>query len=119
MRSHHGPSSTTMAEISSATPASGLSSAMFSCARCSVATPPASRITATVSRMTNPVRRDFVVRPATGCTRFWTMACSSWPAFRQIRMSPAPAMATGQMKELSHPTLNTENRMRRMISSDP
>ena len=37
MRSHHGPSSTTMAEISSATPARGCSSATFSCADCSAA----------------------------------------------------------------------------------
>ena len=77
MRSHHGPSTTTIAAITSSTPPSGRSTAKLSCADVSVARPLISSTPATDMRTTVRRRPLPPVRPASGSARCRIVSCSS------------------------------------------
>ena len=106
MRSHHGPSTTTMAAITSSTPPSGRSMAKLSCAEVIVARPLISSTAATSMRTTVRRRPWPPVRPASGSARCRIVSCSSGVAFRQISTRPAALMISGQLSHSSKPMPN-------------
>src|ERR1022692_3847069 len=119
IRSHHGPSTTAIAAMTSATPPSGRSRAELSWADTSVLSPTASSRPAISNRRPVPDRPRPSVRPSSGSARCRMIACSSAGAFRQISTMPAALMNSGQISELSRPTPNTEAVSSTTISSDP
>src|ERR1022692_1795514 len=119
IRSHHGPSTTAIAAMTSATPPSGRSRAELSWADTSVLSPTASSRPAISNRRPVPDRPRPSVRPSSGSARCRMIACSSAGAFRQISTMPAALMNSGQISELSRPMPNTEAVSSTTISSDP
>ena len=118
MPSHHGPSTTTIAAITSSTPPSGRSTAKLSCADVSVARPLISSTPATDMRTMVRRRPLPPVSPASGSARCRIVSCSSAVAFRQISTMPAALMTSGQLSHPSQPMPNVLASSSTTASSD-